>query len=633
MIVGEFSIVFYTRIKSIFQSRHFVSLAFVFFGVSCALVLLNVSREYLYSLVQMFGPGILFCITAFCFRIGLMQRLSHRNLEKIFCDQKSSWIVALCIIALIVSVFFLCTTNSTFIDPDEPRFARATVEMVRSGNYLVPTFNGELRPDKPILFYWLMSLPVRLLGHTEPACRFFAPLATGVVCFQIYLLGCQLFNPAAGLLAMIIIATTPLMMLCGTYAITDALLLAFITVSLAIFYRIVTAGFSWPKTLMLGAVLGAAQLTKGPVGLGVPLLAIVTSSWLLRKNIPEVRKYLWPLLVASVLSSMIFLLWAIPANEATNGEFLRRGMGYHVVERMFSPIERPGQNYLLFLPYYFTIVACYFFPWTLFLPGALSAIVAGRLGNEKIQAFLLGWIVPTFILMSLVATKLPHYLLPIWPALALLTAGTLTSTEKQKLHPRDELWIRRGLWFFLPIGAGLALFLMAGPRWLLPVPGIRVAFFTQGFLILVMTGMVLIEHRARRFMTVAVILAVGMTILQVNNWFFVLPKLEQFKLSPPIARAIKEHTSSLVPVATYSYTKPSLHFYLDRQPIQSLRSAEEVVTWVQEEGPGVLVIPREVLQNIENLHGSLGLMEFASARRYDYKRGKFWELAVFTRGQ
>ena len=172
----------------------------------------------------------------------------------------------------------------------------------------------------------------------------------------------------------------------------------------------------------LAVTLGAALLTKGPVGLALPMLAMVVILVLARRF-----SFAWAgtLFGAALLASGIFLAWAIPANNATGGEFLRRGIGYHVVERAARPIDSHGGNFFLTLPFYIPVVIMAFFPWSLFLPGALSAVAGGRIGGSDGRSFLLGWMIPIFLFMSFVSTKLPHYILPIWPALSLAVAGTI----------------------------------------------------------------------------------------------------------------------------------------------------------------------------------------------------------------
>src|ERR1035437_9258191 len=136
--------------------------------------------------------------------------------------RRAGWPMAILAALAIMGVYFFRASRSTRGDRDEPAFARATVEMVQSGNYLYPTFNGQLRADKPILIYWLMSIPVRILGGTELACRFFSPIATAIACLLIYFIGRRLFDRATGLLAMVIYSLVPLTAMIGTAATADA---------------------------------------------------------------------------------------------------------------------------------------------------------------------------------------------------------------------------------------------------------------------------------------------------------------------------------------------------------------------------------------------------------------------------
>ena len=122
------------------------------------------------------------------------------------------WVKAILICAGFTFLYLLIAGSSTLWDRDEPRYARVTVEMVESGNYLVPTFNGEVWFDKPILLYWLMSVPVRLLGPSEIACRLPAVLGTAVTLLLTFFIGKKLFGTKSGLWAEAILATTLLML-------------------------------------------------------------------------------------------------------------------------------------------------------------------------------------------------------------------------------------------------------------------------------------------------------------------------------------------------------------------------------------------------------------------------------------
>ncbi len=631
LLAGALSLLFWRgrRFGGI-RSWHFLVLAGLMLAVRLLTILWSGKSREFGVFLEVLGPVFSLWIIARYARFALRRDVLRELYRKVCREPRWERLLPLLIAAALWALYFYLTTCSTLWDRDEARFARATVVMIHSGNYLYPTFNGVLRPDKPILIYWLMSLPIRLFGQTAWACRFFAPLGTSATALLTYWMGKRLFNPAIGLLAMLLFAATPLMMLNGTAAITDAVLLAFITLALAVFLHAVQSRtFSWRHTVAMGVALGAAQLTKGPVGLAVPLLTCALFLWLVRDRMP-VRSFWRPLGLASLLGVGLFLVWAIPANNATHGEFLRAGLGHQVLHRMLKPMEHHGGNFFLSLPYYLLVILLTFFPWTLFLPGGFAALWPRRHKQPETRNFLWGWILPTVILMTFVATKLPHYILPIWPALSLVVAYTIYQARQQDLGSRARVWLQRGIWFFAPVGVVFGLILMIGP-WFLPLPGARTACLPLGLLLIFLALFGGREHLARRYQSAAAVLLVGMFVLQIDLGACLLPAVEPFKLSLPVARTIVADTAPSVPVVTYEYHEPTLNFYLNRSVIDSLGNEKSVVDWSHDPGPGVLVIPLRGLRAIEKRYGALPLLEIAKARGYDYVKGKPMELLALRR--
>ncbi len=164
----------------------------------------------------------------------------------------------------------------TLWDRDEPRFARATAEMIESGNYLYPTFNGHLRPDKPILIYWLMSVPMRVLGPTPLACRFCSSAGIAVTCLFTFLLARRFLDAKAGLWSMVILASTLLILIEGAAATSDGILLPCMVAVLVLFGRGLAQGWRWYHGAALGLALGLGLLDKGPVAL-LPVVVIVVT--------------------------------------------------------------------------------------------------------------------------------------------------------------------------------------------------------------------------------------------------------------------------------------------------------------------------------------------------------------------
>jgi 4-amino-4-deoxy-L-arabinose transferase-like glycosyltransferase len=414
----------------------------------------------------------------------------------------------------------------------------------------------------------------------------------------------------------------------GTVAITDALLLPFIVAVMVIFMITAKSGMSFIHIILMGVALGLGTLTKGPIGL-MPMPAIAAILFFDRKNRNNTGQYIRCIAVSLAIGAVIFLIWAIPVNIITHGEFFRVFVGRDIINRALRPMESHGGNFVLFLPYYLIVIVVGFFPWTLHLPGAFSAVIGGRIGGKYGRVYLLSWIIPCVILMTLAATKLPHYIIFIWPALSLAVAGTISAAKKSQLIPRDIAWLRRGVWFFGPQALIMSLFLMIAP-FFIPIPGLLWPGMASGLALLVMTITAVYYHRLGKFSMSAAVLLGGMIVFHVPLLFGVFPAIEYVKISPHIAREVKSTVEKDVPVATYQYSEPSLNFYLVK-PTEHLDSPNDVIAWAKQSKPGVLIIPKQYLIEIERQHGTLPLDQIASRKGFNYSKGEILELLALTR--
>jgi 4-amino-4-deoxy-L-arabinose transferase-like glycosyltransferase len=546
---------------------------------------------------------------------------------------QAGWPRALAAAAAILAAGLALAPWTTLWDRDEPRFAQATVEMLASGNYLYPTFNGHLRPDKPILIYWLMALSARLLGATELGVRFWAPVGLALTALLTWWTGKRLLSPRTGLWAMAVLAATPLTLMEGLAATTDAVLLAAITGAMAAFAAALARGPRGRHLVALAAALGLAQLAKGPVGLAVPVLAMLGAlGWLAWRERAgrEIPGFALLTVLGAVLGTGLFLLWAVPANEATFGEFARQGIGHQVVERSLFPLEGHGGNRLLSLPYYLIVTLIGFAPWTLYLPGAASAVLGGRVGGPRARALLMGWAAPVFMMFTLIATKLPHYLLPVWPALALAVGGTLAAGEEGRLDERDRRWLRRGAWLFAPVALLAAAGLLA-VAWNPPLAGLRWPCLALAVVIPGTAFAALRRHLGGDFAPGARLLVGGTALALVLALAWALPAFDRIKPVPPVAAAIRALTPPDAPLATFDFDEPSLIFYTGRAPVAPLPSEAAVAAWAHAGDYGVLVLPRAALDRITAAYGPLPLREIAAARGVNIPKGKRLELVALAR--
>ena len=327
------------------------------------------------------------------------------------------------------------------VDRDEPRFAEASREMRQSGDYLVPRLNGEYRFDKPPLIYWCQVLSFDVLGETDFAARFPSVIFAALASVATWMFSSRIFGPRVGLWSGMIFVTSLQVFIHARAAVADMpLVLFFLTATWADWERSRNPRptFWW---WIFYLSLGLGFLAKGPAAL-LPAFFAPVRAFL---NRGPYRIDFRSALRGGLVVLIVIGLWGVPAMLATNGAYLQIGLGKHVLQRSLQPMESHGgaglAGYLLFLPFYLAASFFSFFPWCLFLPGSCRRLLKDREPDEN---FLLGPILIVFFVFTLIQTKLPHYVLPAYPMLAILVAR----------QAAESRW-RQGL-----LGLAVALYLL-----------------------------------------------------------------------------------------------------------------------------------------------------------------------------
>jgi len=335
------------------------------------------------------------------------------------------------------------------VDRDEPRFAEASREMMERENWVVPYFNDVYRFDKPPLIYWMQIGSYRLFGTNDFSARLPSILCTLLTGLLIYGFAGRLrkFHEPEGRwqfawMAAVIYLTALQTMIHGRAAVADAAMILCTTAALWCGWEAASklgvprkwspVNDPWWWGFVLALALGF--LAKGPVA-WLPIIPYGVLVWQ-QGGWRGVRHA--GILASLVLATALVGIWGLPALALTDGAFFEVGIGKHVVQRSISVMEGHGASnfllYLLTLPFYLPIVFIFFLPWSIWLP---------RLWRDRASrnwmGYLWWWVIVVFVVFSLVKTKLPHYILPAYPALALLLAryfnrGSITETA------------RRGVW-------------------------------------------------------------------------------------------------------------------------------------------------------------------------------------------
>lgn len=470
------------------------------------------------------------------------------------------------------------------LDRDESRFAQATAQMLETGDYVVIRYQDQPRFKKPVGIHWMQAASVSAFSSPE-ARQIWAYRIPSLLGAMLAAAACAwgaaaFFGGPAGLLAGAMLGTTFLLSTEAFIAKTDAMLCGMTTLALAALARIYGEARGGPPAgrravLLFWLGVAFATLIKGPVGplivgltIGALLLLDRRPAWLARLN------WYWGLILVLVIVGP----WAGAVTVATDGAFWTTALAGDLAPKLAGGQETHGAP-----PGYHTLLAPLLtFPMTLLLPAAL--LTAWRRRGEPGVRFAVAWFVPGFLFFEALPTKLVHYPLLTYGALAWLAAAALA----EPLGPRVR-WVGAGLSAF----AGLAL--AGGAVYLLSAYGdgadVTAAALTAGPLAAAgLVGAYMIVRRAPR---AALVSALGLGVLGHGALAAGLaPRLDPLWLSDrtehalAAARLLPRQGVAEAPVAVAGFAEPSLVFALGTPT--ELEDAEEAAQAIAEGRPAVV---------------------------------------------
>ena len=343
------------------------------------------------------------------------------------------------------------------VGDDEAREA-GIVQDVVAGHWLLPTFNGEILPDKPIGFHWLAAVPCAVAGFSEAAVRLPSALAGAALVGWTARFGASLFGPAAGLAAAVMLATTPAMFARARVARPDALLVLLLALAMGLAFRWWREGRRRDASAAL-ACLGAATLVKGPVA--PVLFALAFGGFLAWQR--ELRRASGLLTAPGVAVFLVLALgWYAIALAGWGELFVREHLVGRYLRNLAGGMVTGGSYSKRSLPYHLGFYVLHLpaiaLPWTPVAAVALwRAWRRDRLRDPRVR-FLLCWAAAPVVAFTPAEYKLRYYLLPALPALALLGGPALAALrETRARHIAGARLARLGA--VAAIAAGLALWL------------------------------------------------------------------------------------------------------------------------------------------------------------------------------
>ncbi|HUT10543.1 MAG TPA: glycosyltransferase family 39 protein [Thermoguttaceae bacterium] len=517
------------------------------------------------------------------------------------------------IVAAAAVIFFTNLGSTALWDEDEPLYASCAREMLQCGDWVVPTFNGELFPEKPPLVYWLMMAGYKLFGVTEFAARFWSALLGVGTALVTYHLGKRLFSADVGFWAGLIVASSIIFTVSARAATLDSALVFVTTLAILVFVAggmtkrggiekknvaataVVTdsAGLvpdSWLVFVLFYALLGVSVLIKGPIGVALPVILIGVfllvanhrrqadvraaenrgRHWT-RKLIGSVRifaprnvlRVAWQMrpITAVVVVAAVALPWYVLVGLRTDGEFLREFFGVQNLGRALKPLQGHSGPFFYYIPAIFIG----FFPWSVFLgPALIEAVrrIRRRGAGATEILFAVCWLAVFVGLWSIPSTKLPHYVLTAYPALALLTAVFVHAWIAEPVRSRiARVRMRRANVTVIVVGVGIMVALpivtaiyLPG-QWMLGLVG----------LVLVIGGVwvwVLAERgKAQRAMAAFALTAVAFLTAMFG---FAALRVDRYQNAPVLLAEIRGDAGGDCQLAAYRFFRESLVFYADR---------------------------------------------------------------------
>ncbi len=472
--------------------------------------------------------------------------------------------------------------------PVEPRYGEIARVMFSRGEWIVPTVNGDLYTDKPILYFWLVLIFSHLLGGvSEWALRLPSALSAIGLTLVTYHMGRDFFGPRVGFLASLVLSTASRVLWEGRWAHTDILFtLCFTSSVYLLLRRWYGRGGLW-EALLAYALIGLATMTKGMIGFVLPGLIFMCQlirsrdrqGWSRLKLIPGVLVFL-----------LVTAPWFVAVSLQTQGAWMNEFVWTHHVQRYLSGVghREPFYYYLINFP-------ADFLPWTPFLiPAAIAAWIQRKVPFSPVPLSMAIWFFVVLIFFSLSDTKRGLYLFPLYAPVALWLAHALVEGEKEEKP--------------VPWGFGLVTVSYAGLLVLTAISLPLVASRFQPDLLLGSLPVALVTFLGSLCAYLAfkknhlcsgvfwIALMVLGCLLSTSLWIF--PLVNRSKSPRFFAREIKQRVSPEDPLYIYADSMNRFNFYLQRDVIPILSKPEGLARLEKADGLRYLMIKEKDLRRI-----------------------------------
>ncbi|MDD5513395.1 MAG: glycosyltransferase family 39 protein [Candidatus Omnitrophica bacterium] len=514
------------------------------------------------------------------------------------------------LILIVLSYFFFMFGNGiiSLSDPDEVFYTLTAKEMVQKNSWMTPYMFGQPQFEKPILLYWLMRAGFLVFGINPFSARFFPAFFALLGVIAVYLLARIFFkSEKKAFLGALVLLSGGLYVGLARTVFTDMIFTVLILLALLCFYW----GYSDPRRKTAGLILffasmGLAVLAKGPLGFTIPFLTALVFL-LIRKEgrFLLCRASLWGLALCLLICLPWYLLMIKKYGSLFTHEFF-----YNDHIRRFFEAEHITNDTWYFYPA--SMIGC-IFPWSLFLAAGLFYFFRGLKRTKGPELFLACWIAVTFLTFQPAHSKLTSYILPLFPALAIVAGNFLYEAaarqEKRLLFSRLALATLLSL-VLIPVGllAASMIFKEYIPS-ALPVYFLIVLFVVW----IVLLFRALIDYRPFRFIhLLALMVPIFLSVIpfikdQIEPYLSSKQACEYLISEQPIGQGTIAASKPFLRGVRY-YTGNEMAFFntyaknfFSPHPIIFLDTDEKAESFFRSQGVSFCVIKKNAVEDLERI--------------------------------
>lgn len=490
-------------------------------------------------------------------------------MEKRFSNYFTLWFIA----------FVLMVSNIwgiSIFSLDEAKNASCAREMLERGDLIVPTFNYELRTDKPPLHYYFMMIAYKLFGVNEFSARFFSSLFGSFTVLVTFLFAKRVFDEKIALLSYLVLLSSLHFVFQFHMAVPDPFLIFFITSAVFNFYIFYKEGkkiFLW----LFYICLGFGILSKGLIAIVLPTFTVLVFL-ALRRELGFLKSM--SISKGLLITILISLPWYIAVGIKTDWIWVKEFLLKHNISRFSDSMEGHGGIFLI--TFLFVIIGM--LPFSIFLPQTVKEVLKNKTNPAVLFLSLFVFIYTLFFSIS--KTKLPNYTVVVYPSLAVLIGITLT---KLKIY---KYFYSLLFYFILTLIIPIALYFILKNDENLYLVAQHSFFF---FILTVGAFLSLIFYK--NIKKVIISLSLSSILMTLVFFFILMPRIDK----ESSVKVILPYIDKDLPIGYYKRYNPAFSFYLKKR-IVKLESPQEVEEFIKQ-GKVNILTREEFLEELRDVKG------------------------------